>query len=111
MSGYSDGLPGVSSPDDVFSGISGADVSATNGDPFTSNTQSVVAKWPGNSLTVLWQSTKIRVGSNVLVTPRLVLARVRQTYQQATVAGEVTIRRSSGSVADEDFHAVIFGAT
>ena len=78
-----------------------------NTDPVTSNTRSVRAQWPGNALSVVWQSSLLKVGQIVQVTP--LTSRIRSGHAEVTVEGEVTITRSSGSVADEAFEATIQG--
>jgi len=98
--------------DEIVSSITFADVSASNGDPFTSNTQSVRARFPGAALTVVWHSDKIEVGSVIHLTSLQInnpgnFAEVRIAHDPVTVAGQVRIARSSGATADGKFEATI----
>lgn len=102
---------GVAQNDFAASHISIADVSAFNGDPFTSNTQSVRARFPGTASTVVWQSDKLAVGSVVHLTSLQISAgggaEVRLAHDPVTVAGQVRIARSSGATVDGKFEATI----
>lgn len=108
--------PGVAQNDRAISNISFADVSASNGDPFTSDTQSVRARFPGSALTVVWHSDKIEIGSVIHLTSLQInnpgnFAEVRLAHDPITVAGQVRIARSSGGTADGKFEATIGPAT
>lgn len=72
----------------------------------TANTVGLLGEWPNTELTVTWQNSLIKADSIISVTSGAPGARVRQSFA-AQAEGSVEITRSSGTVADEPFVAIV----
>lgn len=95
--------------DEVVTSTSAADVTP-NGDPFASNTVSVICQFVGAAITVRWDNSLIKAGHTIQIT-NVDQTRVRDGFTFVASDGFAILRRSSGSIVDEQICATLGGVT